>query len=45
MRPYERGHGVRRVHPGAPGERRFELRNLGTLDELAAGLAARDDVV
>ena len=40
-----RGHGVRRVHPGAPGERGFELRNLGTLDELAAGLAARDDVV
>lgn len=36
--------GARRVEAVARGERRFELRNLGTLDELAAGLASRDEL-
>ncbi len=36
---------VRRPEPVPGGERGLEFRNLGALDELAAGLAARDDVL
>ena len=39
-----RGDRVRRSQPVPGGERGFELGYLGTLDELAAGLAARDEL-